>query len=165
MPDFQDSTLSSACRSIHSLHTIHHILQQTLDKMSVQVTPAQMDTLKSTLLNTTGSTPLHERFRALFMLKAVNNDQVVKIVAEGKSTTLADQRPLTFTSTDIQDSRTHPHYSNTNQPMSQVNSKTPWQSPSSKTSWSTRLGNTVQWSDTKLLKLWEHYRARAAWRS
>lgn len=52
--------------------------------MSVQVTPAQMDTLKSTLLNTTGSTPLHERFRALFMLKAVNNDQVVKIVAEGK---------------------------------------------------------------------------------
>jgi hypothetical protein len=52
--------------------------------MSVQVTPAQMDTLKSTLLNTTGSTPLHERFRALFMLKAVNNDEVVKIVAEGK---------------------------------------------------------------------------------
>jgi hypothetical protein len=53
--------------------------------MSVQVTPAQMDSLKATLLNTSGSTPLHERFRALFMLKAVNNDEVVKIVSEGMS--------------------------------------------------------------------------------
>ena len=53
--------------------------------MSVQVTPAQMDSLKATLLNTSGSTPLHERFRALFMLKAVNNDQVVEIVSEGTS--------------------------------------------------------------------------------
>jgi deoxyhypusine monooxygenase len=77
--------------------------------MSVQVTPAQMDTLKSTLLNTTGSTPLHERFRALFMLKAVNNDEVVKIVAEGKP-------PCSPASglADAQDWKTHPHYSNTN---------------------------------------------------
>lgn len=51
--------------------------------MSVTVTPAQMSSLEATLLNTSGQTPLHERFRALFMLKAVNNDQVVKIVAEG----------------------------------------------------------------------------------
>lgn len=53
--------------------------------MSVQVTPAQMDSLRATLLNTSGSTPLHERFRALFMLKAVNNDEVVQIVSEGGS--------------------------------------------------------------------------------
>jgi hypothetical protein len=53
--------------------------------MSISVTPAQMSSLESTLLNTSGKTPLHERFRALFMLKAVNNDEVVKIVAEGMS--------------------------------------------------------------------------------
>ena len=53
--------------------------------MSITVTPAQMSSLESTLLNTSGKTPLHERFRALFMLKAVNNDEVVKIVAEGTS--------------------------------------------------------------------------------
>jgi deoxyhypusine monooxygenase len=53
--------------------------------MSVSVTPAQMSALEATLLNTSGQTPLHERFRALFMLKAVNNDEVVKIVAEGTS--------------------------------------------------------------------------------
>jgi deoxyhypusine monooxygenase len=53
--------------------------------MSVTVTPAQMDTLKATLLNTSGSTPLHERFRALFMLKAVGTDEVVEIVSEGES--------------------------------------------------------------------------------
>jgi deoxyhypusine monooxygenase len=53
--------------------------------MSVSVTPAQMSALEATLLNTSGQTPLHERFRALFMLKAVNNDEVVKIVAEGMS--------------------------------------------------------------------------------
>ena len=56
--------------------------------MSITVTPAQMSSLESTLLNTSGKTPLHERFRALFMLKAVNNDEVVKIVAEGTSSFL-----------------------------------------------------------------------------
>jgi deoxyhypusine monooxygenase len=51
--------------------------------MSVTVTPAQLGSLKATLLNTSGSTPLHERFRALFMLKAVGGDEVVNIIAEG----------------------------------------------------------------------------------
>ena len=59
--------------------------------MSVTVTPAQMSSLEATLLNTSGSTPLHERFRALFMLKAVNNDEVVRIVAEGMSMSLSIQ--------------------------------------------------------------------------
>ena len=57
--------------------------------MSVTVTPAQMSSLEATLLSTSGSTPLHERFRALFMLKAVNNDEVVRIVAEGMSMSLS----------------------------------------------------------------------------
>lgn len=53
--------------------------------MSVQVSPEQMATLKATLLNTPGNVPLHERFRALFMLKAVGGDAVVDIISEGKS--------------------------------------------------------------------------------
>lgn len=52
--------------------------------MSVQVSPEQMATLKATLLNTPGNVPLHERFRALFMLKAVGGDEVVDIISEGK---------------------------------------------------------------------------------
>lgn len=51
--------------------------------MSVTVTPDQLSALRSTLLNTSGSTPLHERFRALFMLKAVGGDEVIAIIAEG----------------------------------------------------------------------------------
>ncbi|BEJ16388.1 hypothetical protein CspHIS471_0509930 [Cutaneotrichosporon sp. HIS471] len=51
--------------------------------MSVSVTPTQLAALRSTLLNTSGVTPLHERFRALFMLKAVGGDEVIAIIAEG----------------------------------------------------------------------------------
>ncbi|KAK4685851.1 deoxyhypusine monooxygenase, partial [Tremellales sp. Uapishka_1] len=57
---------------------------------AVNITSSQMDALKATLLNTSGDTPLHERFRALFMLKAVGGDEVVGIVAEG----LKDPSPL-----------------------------------------------------------------------
>lgn len=53
--------------------------------MSPTVTPAQMTAMRETLLNTSGSTPLHERFRALFMLKAIGSDEVVKIVSDGQS--------------------------------------------------------------------------------
>lgn len=52
--------------------------------MSVTVSAEQMSLLRDTLLNTSGRTPLHERFRALFMLKAVGNDEVVQIVSDGK---------------------------------------------------------------------------------
>lgn len=54
-------------------------------KMSVQVTPEQMAALRATLLKTSGKTELHERFRALFMLKAVGGDEVIQIIAEGES--------------------------------------------------------------------------------
>lgn len=53
--------------------------------MCVTVSAEQMSLLRDTLLNTSGQTPLHERFRALFMLKAVGNDEVVQIVSDGKS--------------------------------------------------------------------------------
>lgn len=62
--------------------------------MSVQVTPEQMAALRATLLNTSGKTELHERFRALFMLKAVGGDEVIQIIAEGEYTTLMAARPL-----------------------------------------------------------------------
>ncbi|KAK1923996.1 putative Deoxyhypusine hydroxylase [Papiliotrema laurentii] len=58
--------------------------------MSISVTPEQLAVLRDTLLNTQGSTPLHERFRALFMLKAVGGDEVVQIISEG----LNDPSPL-----------------------------------------------------------------------
>lgn len=57
--------------------------------MSVSVTPEQMSALRATLLNTSGSTPLHERFRALFMLKAVGGDEVITIISEGTSQVFA----------------------------------------------------------------------------
>lgn len=51
--------------------------------MSVTVTSEQMSLLRDTLLNTSGDVALHERFRALFMLKAVGTDETVKIIADG----------------------------------------------------------------------------------
>lgn len=39
--------------------------------------------LRDTLLNTSGSVPLHERFRALFTLKSLKNDRAIEIISEG----------------------------------------------------------------------------------
>jgi hypothetical protein len=74
--------------------------------MSVTVTSEQLSALRSTLLNTSGSTPLHERFRALFMLKAVGGDEVVQIVSEGAQRVMGG-RPLI----DVQGSRTPRRFS------------------------------------------------------
>ncbi|WVN87701.1 deoxyhypusine hydroxylase [Cryptococcus depauperatus CBS 7841] len=51
--------------------------------MAIDTSAEKMMVLRDTLLNVSGSTPLHERFRALFMLKAVGGDEVVDIIAEG----------------------------------------------------------------------------------
>jgi hypothetical protein len=59
-------------------------IQPIQPTMSISVTPEQLAVLRDTLLNTQGSTPLHERFRALFMLKAVGGDEVVQIISEGE---------------------------------------------------------------------------------
>lgn len=53
--------------------------------MSITFTPTQLESLKATLLNTAGTTPLHERFRALFTLKAAGGQDVVEIIAAGTS--------------------------------------------------------------------------------
>ncbi|THH06881.1 hypothetical protein EW145_g3773 [Phellinidium pouzarii] len=39
--------------------------------------------LKASLLNKSGKTPLHERFRALFTLKSLKNDRAIEIISEG----------------------------------------------------------------------------------
>ncbi|OZJ05697.1 hypothetical protein BZG36_01417 [Bifiguratus adelaidae] len=44
-----------------------------------------MEYLKSTLLNVSGSIPLHERFRALFTLKNLAGDECVDIIGQGFS--------------------------------------------------------------------------------
>jgi len=52
--------------------------------MCVDVSPQQLGSLRATLLNSSGSAHLHERFRALFMLKAVGGNRVVRIISEGQ---------------------------------------------------------------------------------
>lgn len=53
--------------------------------MSVSVSSDQIVSLRSVLLDGSGAHPMHERFRALFTLKAVGatNQDVVPILAEG----------------------------------------------------------------------------------
>jgi deoxyhypusine monooxygenase len=53
--------------------------------MSVSVSPEQFKSLADCLLDNSGKTPLHERFRALFTLKAVASEQAVEVIASGKS--------------------------------------------------------------------------------
>ena len=52
--------------------------------MTVEVTPGHLRLLQATLLNTSSCSPLHERFRALFMLKSVGGDEVVSIISQGE---------------------------------------------------------------------------------
>jgi deoxyhypusine monooxygenase len=47
------------------------------------VSPSELSALRSALLNTSGTVPLHDRFRALFTLKSLKNDEAVKIISEG----------------------------------------------------------------------------------
>ncbi|KAG1772418.1 ARM repeat-containing protein [Suillus occidentalis] len=54
------------------------------------VSPSELAALRSALLNTSGTVPLHDRFRALFTLKSLKNDEAVAIISEG----FADQSAL-----------------------------------------------------------------------
>jgi hypothetical protein len=62
----------------------------TTSTTSIAITPTQLSSLSDCLLNTSRSYPLHERFRALFTLKAVGGSQAVSIIAKG----FADPSPL-----------------------------------------------------------------------
>ena len=48
-----------------------------------QVDVKILQSLEAKLLNETGNVPLHDRFRALFALKALANDQAVSIISKG----------------------------------------------------------------------------------
>ncbi|KAF9221655.1 ARM repeat-containing protein [Gyrodon lividus] len=47
------------------------------------ILPAELKALEDALLNATGKVPLHDRFRALFALKSLKNDDAVKIISKG----------------------------------------------------------------------------------
>lgn len=44
---------------------------------------AELTALEEVLLNTSGKVPLHRRFRALFALKSLKNDDAVAIISKG----------------------------------------------------------------------------------
>ena len=46
-------------------------------------TTADLTALEATLLNTGGSTPLAQRFRALFTLKAIQGPESIDIICKG----------------------------------------------------------------------------------
>ncbi|KAH7912549.1 armadillo-type protein [Hygrophoropsis aurantiaca] len=50
---------------------------------AITVTPAELGALENTLLNTSGNVPLHDRFRALFTLKSLKNQDAVAIISKG----------------------------------------------------------------------------------
>lgn len=49
----------------------------------LQVSPEELTALEASLLNKSGDVPLHNRFRALFTLKALKNDEAVGIISKG----------------------------------------------------------------------------------
>lgn len=61
-------------------HSPHHSPKMT---DVFQVTPEELVSLEAALLNTSGTVPLHNRFRALFTLKALKDDRAVEIITKG----------------------------------------------------------------------------------
>ncbi|KAI0338963.1 Deoxyhypusine hydroxylase [Trametopsis cervina] len=50
---------------------------------TLEISRETLASLEATLLNASGSVPLHKRFRALFTLKALKNDDAVGIISKG----------------------------------------------------------------------------------
>ncbi|KAG6332136.1 hypothetical protein ID866_6955 [Astraeus odoratus] len=51
--------------------------------VAVAISPAELKALEASLLNTDGKIALHDRFRALFTLKSLKNDDAVAIISKG----------------------------------------------------------------------------------
>jgi len=49
----------------------------------LKVSPSDLTSLEAILLNLSGNVPLHNRFRALFTLKAFKSDQAVRVISKG----------------------------------------------------------------------------------
>ncbi|KAI1794888.1 ARM repeat-containing protein [Ganoderma leucocontextum] len=60
--------------------------------MVAEIDSGTLSALEAALLNTAGDVPLHNRFRALFTLKAFKNDDAVKIISKGER--FADESAL-----------------------------------------------------------------------
>ena len=56
----------------------------TLSFLMRNVPQSELNNLEALLLNIYGNVPLHNRFRALFTLKALKSDQAVHIISKGK---------------------------------------------------------------------------------
>jgi deoxyhypusine monooxygenase len=50
----------------------------------LNVSQAELGTLEASLLNLSGNVPLHNRFRALFTLKALKSEEAVRIISKGE---------------------------------------------------------------------------------
>jgi len=51
----------------------------------LNLSQAELGTLETSLLNLSGNIPLHNRFRALFTLKALKSDDAVRIISKGEA--------------------------------------------------------------------------------
>ncbi|KAI0317775.1 deoxyhypusine hydroxylase [Amylostereum chailletii] len=51
--------------------------------MAPSVSQAELQNLEASLLNTSGNVPLHNRFRALFTLKSLKNEEAIRIISKG----------------------------------------------------------------------------------
>jgi deoxyhypusine monooxygenase len=49
----------------------------------LNLSQAELGALEASLLNLSGNVPLHNRFRALFTLKALKSDEAVRIISKG----------------------------------------------------------------------------------
>ncbi|TFY83859.1 hypothetical protein EWM64_g149 [Hericium alpestre] len=49
----------------------------------LSISQAELDNLEAVLLNVSGKVPLHNRFRALFTLKALKNDEAIRVISKG----------------------------------------------------------------------------------
>lgn len=49
----------------------------------VEISSSELQALEDSLLNKSGTVPLHNRFRALFTLKALKNEEAIQIISEG----------------------------------------------------------------------------------
>lgn len=56
--------------------------------LGIEVTESALDELEARLLNKSGQVPLHDRFRALFTLKAVGGQAAVNIIGKGEQGSL-----------------------------------------------------------------------------
>lgn len=57
--------------------------KRSLDFAMPATSPAELRALEDVLLNTSNKVGLHDRFRALFALKSLKNDDAVAIISKG----------------------------------------------------------------------------------